>query len=70
MEKKGKRQMKKLLVIAAACIMLAMSITAYADKGATSVIIDGKAISFNDAYPYVDKGRTLVPVRAVADAMG
>ncbi len=39
--------------------------------GDISVRVDGQAVSFTDAAPFIDgSGRTLCPLRAVADAMG
>ena len=43
--------------------------TAFAKE--ITVTVDGKQVEFTDAKPYVDgNGRTMVPLRPVADAMG
>ena len=40
-------------------------------KSAVSVTVNGKAVEWTDAAPFIDKNnRTMVPLRAVADAMG
>ena len=41
---------------------------AYSDT--IPVLVNGKAVTWTDAEPFVENGRTLVPLRAVADAMG
>ena len=60
--------MKKFLTLLPVCIALMVAMTVYAD--AIGIQIDGQTVDFSDAMPYVENGRTLVPVRAVADAMG
>ncbi|MDP4133088.1 MAG: copper amine oxidase N-terminal domain-containing protein, partial [Bacillota bacterium] len=37
-----------------------------------NVIIDGKTVSFNEStgYPFIDKGRTMVPLRGAMEAFG
>lgn len=39
-------------------------------NGAVQVYVDGKEVHFSDVQPIVKDGRTLVPVRAIVDAMG
>ena len=41
------------------------------DGSVVSVTVNGKAVTWTDAAPFIDKNnRTMVPLRAVADAMG
>lgn len=59
----------------AAAVMMTMTMalgcfgTAYA--GETKVTVGGQPVQFTDAKPFVDEnGRTMVPLRPVADALG
>lgn len=50
------------------CVLIPMS---FAANSSVKVTVDGKPVVFTDAFPYVDgNGRTMVPLRAVADAIG
>lgn len=50
-------------------LMLGCAGTAFGAEA--NVTVDGKQVEFTDAKPYVDEnGRTMVPLRPVADAMG
>ena len=62
--------MKKMMALFLAGMMLiGCAGTAFAKE--INVTVDGKAVEFTDAKPYIDeKGRTMVPLRPVADAMG
>lgn len=60
--------MKKFLTLLPVCIALMVAMTVYADT--IGIQIDGQTVDFSDAMPYIENGRTFVPVRAVADAMG
>ncbi len=62
--------MNKLVgLISAAVISISCLSTVYADKKVT-VMVNGVPVEFTDAMPFIDEnGRTLVPLRAVADAM-
>ncbi len=49
--------------------MLGCAGTAFSAE--TTVTVNGTSVAFTDAKPYVDEnGRTMVPLRPVADAMG
>jgi len=61
--------MKKLFIITAmALILLVFASTAYA----TDVFVDGNKVVFNNdmGYPFIENGRTLVPLRATVEALG
>ena len=62
--------MKKMLVLLlAGMLVFGCAGTAFAKE--INVVADGKTVAFKDAKPYVDQnGRTMVPLRPVADAMG
>ena len=52
-------------------VILALSCCATAFAAETKVNVDGTEVEFTDAKPFVDKnGRTMVPLRPVAEAMG
>ena len=59
--------MKKFLAVlgAAAAIFAAQS------AGAVDVFVNNVPVGFNDSvgYPFIENGRTLVPLRAVAEAL-
>ena len=56
-------------LLLAGVLMLSCVGTVLAEE--TKVMVDGVSVEFADAKPYVDEnGRTMVPLRPVADAMG
>ena len=59
--------MKKLLCIFVLCLLLVCS--AFADNTGVKVFLDGTEIIF-DVEPQIINGRTMVPVRAIFEAMG
>lgn len=63
--------MKKKLAIllSLALIMTMFAVPVLAEEPAASVVIDGKAVSF-DVAPVNDNGRLLVPLRAIFEQMG
>lgn len=63
--------MKKFLtLIIFFAILLGLNIP-QANAADIQVTVDGKTVRFSDNAPYVDKnGRTMIPLRAVADALG
>ena len=62
--------MKKLMALILTGI-LALGCAGTAFGAETNVTVDGEPVTFTDAKPFVDKnGRTMVPLRPVADAMG
>lgn len=60
--------MKKILLSIILAVAL-MGGTAMADD-AVSVVVDGNAVEFTDQAPVIIDGRTLVPIRAVMEALG
>lgn len=57
-------------LVLSAVLLLGMSI-APASAAEIGVTVDGKAVQFTDAVPFVDENyRTMIPLRAVADALG
>ncbi|MDO4531688.1 MAG: copper amine oxidase N-terminal domain-containing protein [Bacillota bacterium] len=61
--------MKKLISLALAAVMcIGMGTTALAAD--INVSVDGKAIEWTDAKPFIKDGRTLVPLRPIANALG
>ena len=62
--------MKKLIAFLLTGMML-LGCTGTAFASEINVKLDGKAVEFTDAKPFVDEnGRTMVPLRPVAEAMG
>jgi len=59
---------KNLVFLVAAASVLATSTTSYA-AASSKIVVKDKQIQF-DVSPIVDKGRTLVPIRALADSLG
>ncbi|SFS75968.1 copper amine oxidase N-terminal domain-containing protein [Paenibacillus sp. BC26] len=60
--------MKKLVFLVAAASLLAISTTSFAATP-SKIVVKDKQIQF-DVPPNVDKGRTLVPIRALTDSLG
>lgn len=60
--------MKKILLTAAAAAIAALSLTAAAENDIT-VTVNGKNVTF-DQPPVIDNDRTLVPMRAIFEALG
>lgn len=61
--------MKKLLICLGILILIFASAISVC---ATDVIVDGVKVAFNDSmgYPFIENGRTLVPLRASMEAIG
>ena len=61
--------MKKLLIFAA---VLMLTVTFALSANATDVVVDGVKVEFNSSmgYPFIENGRTLVPLRASMEALG
>lgn len=61
--------MKKVLITA---LMLAMLLALALSVSATDVFVDSVKVNFNDSmgYPFIENGRTLVPLRASMEALG
>lgn len=66
--------MKKALSLILAlllCLGLAAPALAAESSGGITIAVNGKAVAFPDAKPFVDaNGRTMAPLRAVAEALG
>lgn len=64
--------MKKLVSILLTAVMLTVCLAPCAlAAGSANVTVNGKSVVWTDAKPFVNSvGRTMVPLRAVADAMG
>ena len=67
--------MKKFLSLALALVLaLALAVPSYAAEPAAEssvgVIVDGERISFSGAAPEVRSGKTMVPLKLLAEAMG
>lgn len=61
--------MKKLISLVLAAVMcIGMGTTALAAD--INVSVDGKAVAWTDAKPFIKDGRTLVPLRPIANALG
>ncbi|MDR0671773.1 MAG: copper amine oxidase N-terminal domain-containing protein [Oscillospiraceae bacterium] len=57
------------LLLALACLLLCAGPAALAAPDKIRVFLDGEEIIF-DVDPFIESGRTLVPVRAIAEALG
>ena len=66
--KKALMKLVSFVIILALCAGMAVPL-AYADEG-ISVSINGRQLSFDGQGPIIVKGRTLVPVRGVFEALG
>ncbi len=65
--------MKKLTgILLALCLVLALFVPAAAAETAPAVSVQwmGETVAFPDAQPVIRSGRTMVPVRAIAEAAG
>lgn len=59
----------KALIITILFLMVSTVVFVHADSN-ISVNIDGKAVTFSDAKPYIYQGRTLIPARMVSESLG
>ena len=59
------------VIITITCLMMLLGITqvAFAEEAAIKILLDGQEIAF-DQSPIIKDGRTLVPMRAIFEAMG
>ncbi|MBO4898061.1 MAG: DUF4163 domain-containing protein [Clostridia bacterium] len=60
--------MKKVLSILTAALLIMSCISVFAENDVT-VVVDGQTVSF-DQPPIIENGRTLVPMRAIFEALG
>lgn len=61
---------KFAVLLCLAMLMTIFAAPALAADPTVSVVIDGQAVTFADQAPIIDSGRTLVPLRAIFEAMG
>lgn len=64
---------KKLLsVFTVSAIAVSMLPSAFAVNGEINVIVDGRELQIaeGDTRPFIEDGRTLVPMRAIFEALG
>ena len=57
------------LLLTTLCLIVSLSVCVSADDLLITVFIDGKQVEF-DVPPMLNGGRTLVPMRAVFEALG
>lgn len=64
--------MKRILsLVLVLMLIMSMATTVYAQGSAIQVRVDQKPVNFSDASPFIDENnRTLVPLRAIGEAMG
>lgn len=60
--------MRKVIIILLTCFLVLL--TTGIAHAAPQIVLDGKALTFQDAQPTIETGRTLVPLRAVLEALG
>lgn len=62
--------MKKILILAIVLSTLLCSFPVCADtSGILSIVVDKTAVTYTDAYPFIDNGRTMIPLRLVSENM-
>ncbi|MDP4181886.1 MAG: stalk domain-containing protein [Bacillota bacterium] len=62
--------MKKITAFFLILVMMSLSIISYSASPQISVYVLGGKLDFKDAAPFIENGRTLVPFRAIAEALG
>lgn len=60
---------RKFLILVVLCIML-MSSSIVLGESNLRVYLNGNIVGFPDAVPFISNGRTLVPVRFIAESLG
>lgn len=69
-EMRGERSMKKIIALAAAISSLCVfSTIGFAANNEPSVYLNGEKMTF-DVNPFIENDRTLVPMRAIFEAVG
>jgi hypothetical protein len=61
---------KFAVLLCLAMLMTMFAVPVFAADPTVSVVIDGQAVTFADQAPIIDNSRTLVPLRAIFEAMG
>lgn len=59
---------KKVLLVAGIISLTSVGVSAYADNDDIKIVVNGVAVDI-DTSPIIEDGRTLVPVRAIANAL-
>lgn len=62
--------MKKITSIFLVFAILSLNLIAFSAGSGITVYVDGNKLDFKDAEPFIENGRTLVPFRAIAEALG
>ncbi|KNY26616.1 stalk domain-containing protein [Pseudobacteroides cellulosolvens] len=62
--------MKKITSIFLVFAILSLSLMSFSASSQITVFVDGDKLDFKDAEPFIEGGRTLVPFRAIAEALG
>jgi len=62
--------MKKITSIFFVFAILSLNLIAFSAGSGITVYVDGDKLDFKDAEPFIENGRTLVPFRAIAEALG
>jgi hypothetical protein len=62
--------MKKITSVFLVFAILSLSLVAFSASSQITVFVMGDKLDFKDAEPFIDNGRTLVPFRAIAEALG
>ncbi len=61
--------MKKLFLLLIVLIILVCSYTVCADSEMLSIVVDTRPVTYTDAYPFIENGRTMIPLRLVSESM-
>ncbi len=61
---------KKITAAAAALALTAMSFTGVTAQDTIKVFVNGNEVQFTEAAPFIENDRTLVPMRAIFEALG
>ncbi len=61
---------KKITAAAAVLALTAMSFTGVNAKDTIKVFVNGNEVQFTEAAPFIENDRTLVPMRAIFEALG
>ena len=57
------------IVLSAITVAAALSASVFADD-TVKVLVNGKEVTFTDVAPYIEEGRTLVPMRIIFETLG
>lgn len=65
-----KRKVSLMVVCVLVIGMFFTLVQTYADQGEIKVLLNGKTLNFDDQSPVIENDRTLVPMRAIFEALG